>query len=76
MLEIGRAHPEWQWCTRRVVDHGKNRALRQHLIAQSNKGEDRAAVDGHAFGCELVRFGFACIELATVSAVGIESRLL
>ena len=59
---------------RRVVDHGEDRALRERLIVQSNKGEEGAAVDRHAFGCDLVGFGFVGIDLATVNAVGIESE--
>lgn len=59
---------------RPVVDHGENGALCERLIIQSNKGEHGAAVDRHAFGCDLVGFRSACIDLATVNAVGIKSE--
>jgi hypothetical protein len=59
---------------RSVVDHGEDRALRERLIAQSNKGEEGAAVDRHAFGCDLVGFGSVGVDLATVNAVGIKSE--
>jgi hypothetical protein len=52
----------------------KTCALRERLIAQSNKGEKGAAVDRHAFGCDLVGLHSACIDLATVNAVGIKSE--
>lgn len=42
---------------------------------QSNKGEHGAAVDRYVFGCDLVGFGSACIDLATVNAIGIESEV-
>ena len=60
---------------RPVVDHSENRPLRECLIAQSNKGEKGAAVDRHVFGCDLVGFRFACIDLATVNAIEVKRRV-
>ena len=57
-----------------VVDHSENCALRERLIAQSNKGEKGAAVDRHASGCDLVGLRSACIDLATVNTIGVKSE--